>query len=156
MSIELYVVRHGIAEPKGKRPHDPDRRLIPAGRAELRRVVAALHAADVRFDAIYTSPWVRALQTAEYLEPLCDVPPFVTEELARRPRTKLWRQLDGKTVAVVGHEPWLTQLLAWCCTGEIRGARGYVLEKGGVARLAGPRKAGRLKLHALWQPSDLR
>ena len=154
MSIQIYVVRHGVAEPKDARAHDEDRRLTPAGRRELRRVVKGLKDAGVRFDAVYTSPWVRARQTAAELKPLCRNAAIETEELARRPRTRLLRQLEGKTVAVVGHEPWLTQLLAWFCTGKIRGARAYVLEKAGVARLVGPRKAGRLKLVGLWAPSD--
>lgn len=153
--MDLFVIRHGIAVPKGDLRHDPSRELTPHGRRELAHVRQGLKALGIRFDAIYTSPWKRALQTTDVLHTLCKADPIVTDELTRRPREKLLRHLDGDSVAVVGHEPWLTQLIAWCCTGSVRGASSYTLEKAGVAHLTGKPHPGRFMLVHLWGPEEL-
>lgn len=156
MSIAIYVVRHGVAEPKGSRDHDRDRKLTAAGKRELKRVVRGLAARGVRFDAVYTSPWKRARQTAKALGPLCDSAPIETTALIRRPHATILSELHGKTIAVVGHEPWLTQLIALATTGDLGHARSFTLERAGIAHLHGPRKPGRLKLLGLWSPGDFR
>jgi phosphohistidine phosphatase len=154
-AVDLFVIRHGIAVPKGTMRHDPARALTDEGRRELGRVRDGLKALGIRFDNIYTSPWTRALQTSEVLRGLSKKVPEVTRELTREPREKLLRELEGDSVAVVGHEPWLTQLIAWCVTGRVKGAHDYMLEKAGVAHLSGRRKAGRFVLVHLWGPEEL-
>ena len=153
--MDLFVIRHGIAVPKGELRHDPSRALTAEGRRELTQVCKGLKSLGIRFDNIYTSPWKRALQTTAVLRSLCKNEPEVTEELTRAPRDRLLRQLDGDSVAVVGHEPWLTQLIAWCCNGSARGAHVYMLEKAGVAHLTGKPRAGRFMLVHLWGPEEL-
>ncbi len=153
--MDLFIIRHGIAVPKGERRHDPARELTTHGKRELAQVRHGLKALGIHFDNIYTSPWKRALQTTAVLQPLCENTPEVTDELTRRPREKLLKLLDGESVAVVGHEPWLTQLIAWCCTESVRGASHYTLEKAGVAHLVGKPRAGRFMLVHLWGPEEL-
>jgi phosphohistidine phosphatase len=153
--VDLFVIRHGIAVPKGELRHDPNRELTAEGRGELVHVRAGLKSLGVHFDHIYTSPWKRAVQTTEVLRSLSKKRPVVTEELTRRPRDKLLDELHGDYVAVVGHEPWLTQLIAYCCTGSVHGAANYTLEKAGVAHLSGKKKAGRFMLVHLWGPEEL-
>lgn len=153
--MDLFVIRHGIAVPKGELRHDPARELTAEGKRELAHVRRGLSALGIHFDTIYTSPWKRALQTTKVLHRLCKKRPVVTDELTRRPREKLLKLLDGDSVAVVGHEPWLTQLIAWCCTGSVRGASNYTLDKAGVAHLSGKPREGKFMLVHLWGPEEL-
>jgi len=60
----LYVLRHGVAEEVGPEGTDGSRRLTPGGRRKLRAAAAGMRALGVTFDAILTSPLVRAAETA--------------------------------------------------------------------------------------------
>jgi phosphohistidine phosphatase len=62
--MEIYILRHGIAEePKAGAP-DADRALTDAGREKLRAVLEQAHEAGVKPSLILSSPYRRALQTA--------------------------------------------------------------------------------------------
>ena len=63
--MELYLLRHGIAEDHASTGRDSDRRLTEEGRAKLRRVLERAHGAGVQPSLILTSPYRRALETAE-------------------------------------------------------------------------------------------
>ena len=59
----------------------------------------------------------------------------------------------GETVAVVGHEPWLSELIAWLVVGEpADGDARFRMKKGGVAQLRGTPRPGRMQLRALLPP----
>jgi phosphohistidine phosphatase len=62
--MEIYLLRHGIAE--SARPGLPDaqRALTEEGREKLLRVLKRARAAGVRPNAILSSPYQRALETA--------------------------------------------------------------------------------------------
>src|SRR5207247_1682185 len=60
----LYVLRHGVAEEVGPEGTDGSRRLTPGGRRKLRAAAAGVRGLGVAFDAILTSPLVRAGETA--------------------------------------------------------------------------------------------
>jgi phosphohistidine phosphatase len=62
--MEIYILRHGIAEePKAGAP-DAERALTDAGREKLRAVLEQAREAGVKPALILTSPYRRALQTA--------------------------------------------------------------------------------------------
>jgi phosphohistidine phosphatase len=63
--MEIYLLRHGIAEDRSASGRDSDRRLAEEGRKKLRRVLECAHAAGVSPSLILTSPYSRALETAE-------------------------------------------------------------------------------------------
>jgi phosphohistidine phosphatase len=63
--MELYILRHGIAEDGGPGMRDEDRQLTAAGRDKLFSLMRMLARARVRPSLILTSPLVRAVQTAE-------------------------------------------------------------------------------------------
>src|SRR6266404_3492986 len=63
--MELYLLRHGIAEDEAASGRDADRRLTGEGREKLRRVLERAHSAGVRPSLILSSPLRRALETAE-------------------------------------------------------------------------------------------
>ncbi len=62
--MEIYILRHGIAdEPKSGVP-DADRALTDTGREKLRAVLEQAHDVGVKPSLILTSPYKRAAQTA--------------------------------------------------------------------------------------------
>src|SRR5947209_7782988 len=67
MAHELYILRHGIAaEPdRSKYPRDADRPLTAEGKRKTAKVAKALDALGLSFDAVLSSPYLRARQTAE-------------------------------------------------------------------------------------------
>src|SRR5258705_11225555 len=65
---DLYLVRHAIAAQRGEEwPDDAKRPLTDAGIIRFREVVKGLAWLEVEIDEIFTSPLVRANQTATLL-----------------------------------------------------------------------------------------
>lgn len=164
--MDLLVVRHAIAEDRaafartGK--DDAERPLTPEGRRKFERAARGLRKIVDSVDLLATSTLVRAIETGEILEasfgvdasarldelaPGASLPPLV-EWLRRRRR--------HRTVAVVGHEPHLSRLIAHLLVGR---SSGFVaLKKGGAVLLdlgAAPGAGGaRLRWHLT--PAQLR
>lgn len=65
--MELYLIRHGIAQEQSPDIPDGDRQLTKKGKDKTQRVAQRLQAIGVEFDLILTSPLVRAQQTAQIL-----------------------------------------------------------------------------------------
>lgn len=63
--VELYLLRHAIAEDHSATGRDQDRRLTEEGREKLRRVLKRAASANVEPSLIISSPYKRALETAE-------------------------------------------------------------------------------------------
>jgi len=63
----LYIVRHGIAVDRAdpKSPPEPERPLTAEGVKKTRSAGLGLRALGAKPDALFTSPYVRAAQTAE-------------------------------------------------------------------------------------------
>lgn len=162
MKMELFLVRHAEALPAGEAESDETRPLSPRGVARLVAGATGLARLGVRFDRIYHSPLLRAVETAELLTPLLDPEgeTIVCPELARPPVPALWEGLAGKRVALVGHEPYLSELFASLVLGwEVLAAEGhepFSLEKGGVAWISGKPRPGGMRLHALFPEKTLR
>ena len=160
--MDVFIVRHAIAEPRDPGISDEARALTPRGTRRFARAVEGLRRLNVRFDAIHHSPWRRALQTAELMVPLLDKAgeTIVAPALAAPPGPELLLSLDGGRVALVGHEPWLSELLTLLLFdhGSLAADEHapFVLKKGGVAWLEGDAKPGAMKLRALLQPRVLR
>ena len=62
--MEIYILRHGIADEGKAGAPDSERALTDPGREKLRAVLEQAHAAGVGPSLILTSPYKRALQTA--------------------------------------------------------------------------------------------
>lgn len=153
--MELFVVRHGIAAPRGTDVADADRPLTPKGSRRFEQAAEGLKAVKVSFDQLLTSPWRRAAQTAELLEPLLKGDRVDTELLTRAPGPKLLALFVGERVAVVGHEPWMSSLVTMLTHGGEDGDH-LALKKGGVAWLEGEPRARGMVLRALLPPKVLR
>jgi phosphohistidine phosphatase len=131
MAQQLWLLRHGEAEPHDARD-DADRRLTARGEQQSQTAGAALAKLGLKLDAAFTSPRVRAADTAKLAcEPL-GVEPVVHEPLSggfdRDDALELMRGQDGDArVLVVGHEPDFSQVVH-----DLTGSR-IDLKKGGVA-----------------------
>jgi phosphohistidine phosphatase len=134
--MELYFLRHGIAEDVGPEgAGDAGRRLTKGGVAKMRAEVRGLRRLSVRLDTLISSPLVRAHQTAEIvagelgldlqladaLAPGCDV---------ERLFGLLGEHRAAERVMVVGHEPDFSTMI-----GALTGGSRVQLKKGGLARV---------------------
>jgi phosphohistidine phosphatase len=154
--MELYFLRHGIAEDNAPDGTDFGRRLTPEGIAKLENSRAGLKRLELRLDALLTSPLVRAYQTAEIVGRLLDIGHVVAEELA--PGCDVERLLgllaslpNAQRVMVVGHEPDFSELI-----GVLTGGSRVVVKKGGLARIDLPAGAHHGELVWLLPPRALR
>src|SRR3989442_8575546 len=130
--MELFVIRHAIAVPGSMLLADADRPLTPKGRKRFSQAVLGLQCLKVRFDRLYHSPWLRAVETAELLGPVLDGEAVCSPALARPPGQGLLDALVGERVAVVGHEPWMGELLTWLIMGAQADGSGFAFKRGGV------------------------
>jgi len=158
-AMEILIVRHAIAVPRGGDSLDHARPLTSKGRKRFEKGVKGLDALGVELDRVHHSPWVRAVQTAELLGPITRGERVSTERLAATPDQALLDELDNAgesdTIACVGHEPWMGELCALLLTGDIEGAD-FQLKKGAVAHLEGSPGPGGCQLLALYPPKVLR
>ena len=136
---ELYLVRHAVAAERGDEwPDDSKRPLTAQGAGRFRDVVAGLVWLGVSIDEIFTSPLVRARQTADLLAArLPEHPPVKpVDELAPGHEiaeviAELGKRVKRRRVAIVGHEPDLGELAAALLGAQ----RALPFRKGGVCRI---------------------
>jgi len=147
--MDLFLIRHAIAEERRAGLPDAQRALTKKGRTRFEAVVQGLDRAGFRFDRVYHSPWLRAAQTAELLIPVADGPLIATEGLAQSPDPDFFTSLTGEKVACVGHEPWMSDTVALLTTG-IPDGTWLRLKKGSVTWLRGPPTPASMQLRALW------
>jgi phosphohistidine phosphatase len=162
--MHLLVIRHAIAVDAEPGEDDAERALTPDGARKFRRAVQGLRELDWCFDRVLTSPWKRALATAELLAPITDGPTIATELLCDKPRPELFAliaetsgpQPKGHATAIVGHEPWLSELIAWLAFGDPHHGEALDLKKGGVVWLDGTAVPGGMMIRAMLPPKLLR
>lgn len=149
--MKLLLLRHAAAEPRGTTGvSDDERPLTPTGKAAFRVVARGLARIARRPDVLLTSPLARARATAEIVaRAFSRIVPAIEPALADESVNGLVIALKAHplsaTVALVGHEPGLSALLARLL-GASEGER-MVFRKGGAALLDlpdGPAALGRL------------
>lgn len=126
--MRILLVRHGEAVPYDTTPVDERRWLTEKGRAGVRAVAQALAGRGLRFTRVYTSPLVRAVQTAEILvqhvHPACDVPVLVHVPLSAEEGspTQALSVLESAraddTVVLVTHMPKISALAGQLSGGQ--------------------------------------
>jgi len=117
--MEIYILRHGAAEEPQSGQPDADRPLTPDGRKKLRNVLRTANSAGVEPSLILTSPYKRALQTAqiaaEILEYKGELLRTKALEPGAAPKT-VWDEIrvhkDEPRILLVGHEPLFSRLTA--------------------------------------------
>ena len=141
--MNLFILRHGLAVERGTAGYakDADRPLTPKGERKLWQIAEAMEALKLSFDVILASPYLRARQTAE----------LVAEGLGARKRVEFTETLTprGKSedliellrsrkplpesVLLVGHEPYLSELVSTLISGGTQVA--LIFKKGGLCKL---------------------
>ncbi|MTJ07404.1 MULTISPECIES: phosphohistidine phosphatase SixA [unclassified Anabaena] len=123
--MDLYLIRHGIAEEHQPDIKDEERQLTAEGRQKTEKVAQKLIKLGFHFDLILTSPLVRAYQTAEILIATgLSSQLEVSEHLSPEGDIQRWLQewLEPRNyphqtqLALVGHEPNLShwaEILLW-------------------------------------------
>ena len=140
--MKLTIIRHGIAVPSGTEGvADDERPLTDKGRRRFAEVARGLAEICESPDVLLTSPLPRAVETAEIAgRAWGDVTPSSEPVLAQgsvdRILAVLAQQAPDQHVAIVGHEPTLSALLARLL-GSGTGER-FAFRKGGVAHLDVP------------------
>ena len=116
---ELYLMRHARAAERGAEyPDDSQRPLVEKGHAQARTLANVFEVLEVKLDRLFSSPYVRAAQTAEPLSTCLKQGRRVQylEALASDDYTQLLYDLreslefKDEVIALVGHEPYLSEL----------------------------------------------
>ena len=125
--MELYIIRHAIAQPLGQKNDflDEKRALTSEGRARFREAAKGLRKLGIEFDLILTSPLVRAVETTEIIAQalgLSKKDAEQTETLAPGASpdelfAEIKRRAGAESVALVGHQPDLGNLISRIVTG---------------------------------------
>lgn len=151
--MRLYLVRHAEAIDRTAEIPDAMRYLTPDGRSFFRKTVKQMAREGARPDVIFSSPLVRAVQTAEILAVEIGFRGAlrVTETLApgfgRAGLRSVLSKCEGaKEVALVGHEPDLGDLV----TSLLSLSEPCSLKKGEVVALDLPKKGALSPAVFLW------
>lgn len=149
--MTLLLLRHAAAMPRGTAGvGDDERPLTPSGKAAFRVAARGLARIARRPDVLLTSPLARARATAEiaaraFSRIVPTVEPALADESVNGLVIALKMYPLDATIALVGHEPGLSSLLARLL-GAFEGER-LAFRKGGAALLDlpdGPAAHGRL------------
>ncbi|NET00844.1 MAG: phosphohistidine phosphatase SixA [Sphaerospermopsis sp. SIO1G2] len=128
--MQLYLIRHGIAEEHKPGLKDENRQLTKEGRQKTEKVVKRFAQLGLKFDLILSSPFLRAQQTAEILiatglSSQLEISDHLTFAGDIHNWLKDWfypRNFPENThLALVGHEPCLSswaEILLWGETKE--------------------------------------
>ena len=143
MAPQLWLLRHGEAVPHESKP-DADRELTPRGERQALAAGAGLAQLGIEFDACYTSPKVRARDTARIA--CAELGVDVTEEPALQGGPFDPRDIAGDLdeVLLVGHDPDFSAAVHSLTGAQVR------MKKGGLAGI------DRGELIVLMRPRELR
>ena len=140
--MNLYLLRHGIAVEPGTPgfESDADRPLIPEGERKVEKIADAMEALELSFDWILSSPYVRARQTAEIVAKALDLRKKLEFSETLTPSGSMRKLIDIlnerrlEHVLLVGHEPFMSELISLLTAGEA-GAMHAIMKKGGLCKL---------------------
>ena len=138
--MNLYLIRHAIAEEESPSIEDHQRVLTEKGAKKMRNIAKGLKTLGLEFDYIITSPYIRAQQTAEILGDVFKLRKRIVMSESIAPMgdpNQLLAEINEKytvnSLAIVGHEPYLSNLISLLTAG---GAPiEMTFKKGGVCYL---------------------
>jgi phosphohistidine phosphatase len=151
MAPQLWLLRHGEAVPHESKP-DAERELTPRGERQSIAAGDGLARLGLEFAACYTSPKVRARETAGLACRALNIEPVEEASLAGGfdrddALALLHAHGDDDRVLVVGHEPDFSQVVHDMTGGRVD------FKKGGVAAVRVERGGGELLV--LLRPREL-
>jgi phosphohistidine phosphatase len=150
--MDVVLFRHAAAVAADPSVDDAARALSPHGRRRFARLARGVRRVGLRFDRLLHSPALRAVQTAELLSELVDGETMVTPLLAASPERGVVDLLDGASIAVVGHSPYLEELAGLLLFGDNHAGASLDLKKAGWIWLRGEPEPGAMKLRAFVPP----
>lgn len=137
--MDLLVLRHGEAGRHSPSPGDHKRSLTIEGKQEIVDLSNGLKSLEIKLDCVFTSPLLRAKQTAEIVAKSLKYTNKIEELDALKPegsRLELYSVLSmlkqDSVVLVVGHEPYLSEMISEAISQS--GCR-INLKKAGLARM---------------------
>lgn len=138
--MELYLLRHGIADDDSPTGRDEDRPLTPEGRTRLKETLKVVAGTGLTLGAIVTSPYVRARQTAEIAKDLLgfkDDLIFSKSLIPEADPQDLWGEIRNEyrgsdCVLFASHEPFMSR-----CTAYLLGVPELMVDfkKGAIVRI---------------------
>ncbi|HYO87377.1 MAG TPA: phosphohistidine phosphatase SixA [Candidatus Limnocylindrales bacterium] len=134
--MRVYFFRHGLAEANEDGAlADADRQLTSRGVIRTEKAARFLDALGVRPGTLYSSPLVRARETAEILGEQLRLAVKIAPELAPGFGVEALEQLtqglgEREEVMLVGHEPDFSSTII-----TLTGLGRVVMKKGGLARV---------------------
>ena len=139
--MELYLIRHGIAQERDSALKDDDRTLTKVGQDKTKEVAKRLYNLGLRFDVILTSPLVRSHQTAEiFTQMQLSSQLQVFTELAPNGNIHAWLNWleqqnypSNSKLALIGHQPNLGEWASMLVWGQAND--GLILKKAGIIGL---------------------
>lgn len=162
--MDCILVRHGIAvEPDKWEGEEENRPLTEKGKRRARQAAEGLAALDCKPTHLFTSPFVRAYDTARLLRavvcPTLKVETREELEVGAKPErlVGLFRTLPSDAVVIcVGHEPQLGEVVSLLLCGKA--LPNFPLKKAGAARVEseGMINQGQGRLCWWLQPMQLR
>jgi phosphohistidine phosphatase len=162
--MDCILLRHGIAVERDEwKGADGDRPLTEKGKQRVREVAAGLSRLDVRPTQVWSSPLIRALETAKIVQRSLQVRAAVEVVEALLPDASPDRLLSilhdlppESCVLCVGHEPHLGLAAAVLLTGKP--SQAFPFKKAGACliELSVPVRPGRGILRWWIPPAQLR
>lgn len=130
---KLYFMRHGHAEDGDFAQPDEARRLTPEGKARLKDAAQVLVRLKIAPAFIFSSPRVRAFQTAEIVGAALNLPVTIREEVNfdfnAQYVAQFMAEYPNRDLMFVGHEPSMSEVLR-----AITGSH-VLMKKGSLARV---------------------
>tara|TARA_B100000073_G_scaffold232717_1_gene194464 strand:+ start:506 stop:1006 length:501 start_codon:yes stop_codon:yes gene_type:complete len=153
-SVDLLLLRHGIAAERVSGIDHPDRPLTDRGMRRTQEVVRQLRKLEVQADALISSPYLRSRQTAE-LAIESGLAKSICLDSALEPGGDPWPLVSRVSgcCLLVGHEPDLSTLAATLIgapAGSLRLRKAGYCHLSWPAHLSDPR--GQAELQALLRP----
>jgi phosphohistidine phosphatase SixA len=131
----IVLLRHGIAEPHGAREDDDARILTKTGNRRMKEIGRRLAKYFPKAEAIYSSPLIRCIETAEWVEKAYGSAVHMKTTDALKPSADvdafraLLKKIKAHHIIFVGHEPNLsTTMLAMT---SLHAGTAIELKKGG-------------------------
>ena len=118
--MQLYLLRHGISEEAGLNLPDAERALTAEGRKKLRQVLQTADNAGVKPSLMLSSPYKRAMQTAEIAKRILKYEGDIVQTNSLIPRSRaehVWEEIrvhrSESSLLLAGHNPLFEHLAGY-------------------------------------------
>ena len=123
--MDLIIMRHGEAQPHA--PSDYDRNLTEYGQQQALTAGQWLKDNGYKLSEAWVSPYPRAQQTFQQVQSVLNIPSTETVDCllpGSSPDAVVEKlsQLDRDCVLIVSHNPMVSQLVNYLCSGQFYGA----------------------------------